>query len=252
MSEQRIKFRNLSDVVEDLTHEVNDPGGTYSFMKLLRGTVAAMQELNLWVLPNLYTQRFSVGANGAVDMPADCAQPVKAFLAGSAGDQEILFQLAKEEKNYPRNVTCEVLPASPTLSETVQTTLPNYFGEDKLAWNYYGEAYGNRKTRFWGSFSYEAAENRTHFPGLSEGDVVIIIFKSLTDDYKKIPLDAVPVLKYLTLSRYYIPSDKGAADRYMDQFKRAMRMFKKGRLSGLSYEDYIDAITGQFSSAVGP
>lgn len=253
MPEQRIQFKPIHDLVTDLASEVNDPGGHYTFLKLLRLVVSVVQELNLWVIPNLYTQRFLIQDNGAVDMPEDCIQPILAFAVGKCGAEEVLFPLGKADDRFPRNIT--ELPEVPAISQCSQATLVNYYGNDKLwwLWSPYSERYGKRESRFFGLYSYESAENRAHFRnGPAPGQAVVLTFKSQNNDYKRLPIDAVPMVRHRVLQRYYIPVDKGAADRHRNEFRASLKMFKKGRLSGYSLNDYVDAMTSEFTMAVGP
>lgn len=255
MPEQRIKFKSVHDLVTDLTSEVNDPGGHYTFLKLLRLVTSTMQELNLWVIPNLYTQRFTIQANGTVDMPDDCIQPVEAFVVRKCQADEFLFPLGKVNDRFSRNITCEEFPEEPTVSNCGQATLVNYYGADRnwWIWNPYSEQYGKRESRFFGLYSYESGENRIHFRnGPQPGHIVVVTFKSSDDDYKRLPIDAVPMVRHRALQRYYIPVDKGAADRHRQEFRASIKMFKKGRLSGYSLNDYVDAMTSEFTMAVGP
>lgn len=255
MPEQRIKFKPVHDLVTDLTSEVNDPGGHYAFLKLLRLVTSVMQELNLWVIPNLYTQRFAIQDNGAANMPEDCIQPVAAFVAKKCGNEEFLFPLGKANDRFSRNIACDEFPEEPSVSDCGQGRLINYYGQDRdwWIWRPYSERYGKRESRFFGLYSFDAAENRVHFRnGPQPGQVVIITFKSSNDDYKKLPIDAVPMVRHRVLQRYYIPTDKGAADRHRQEFRASIKMFKKGRLSGYSLNDYIDAMTSEFTMAVGP
>ena len=255
MPEQRIKFKPIHDFVTDLTSEVNDPGGHYSFLKLLRLTTSVMQELNLWVIPNLYTQRFVIQDNGTVDMPEDCIQPVIGFVVKKCGTEEFLFPLGKVDDRFARNITCSEFPEEPSVTDCNQVSLVNYYGRDQAcwAWGAYSERYGKRESRFFGLYSFDSVENRVHFRnGPAPGYTVVLTFKSSNDDYKRLPVDAAPMVRHRVLQRYYIPTDKGAASMHRNEFRVSLKMFKKGRLSGYSLNDYIDAMTSEFTMAVGP
>lgn len=255
MPDQRIKFKAIHDLVTDLSSEVNDPGGHYSFLKLLRLVTSVMEELNLWVIPNFYTQRFTIRENGTADMPEDCIQPVLAFVARACGTEEFLYPLGKADDRFARNITCSEFPEEPSVSDCGQVNLVNYYGADRAswAWGAYSERYGKRESRFFGLYSFDSTENRVHFRnGPQPGQIAVITFRSANDDYKCLPVDAVPMVRHRVLQRYYIPIDKGAADRHRMEFRASLKMFKKGRLSGYSIHDYIDAFTSEFTMAVGP
>lgn len=253
----RMPVKPISEFIYDLAAEANDPGGQYTLTKMLRLVTSSMQELNLWVIPNYLSVREATDSNNNLDMPEDTIIPLRAWrvIKCKQSGNDILLNLGQIKKSikYPDNLYCGETPEA-TIASCAQTSILNFTNRpDSLFWVYnpnYLESYGARTSRFFGWWEYSEVDNRMEFSGFDAGEVVIVTYQTTVEDHKVIPIDAIPMLRHMVLSRHYAPSNGSLSQYHWAQFRIRHKMFKKNRLDTWSNEDWADAITSEYASSL--
>lgn len=254
MSEIRLRYKGVNEFVRDLTSRVNDPTGDFTFVKLLRLTVSNLSELNLFVVPSLMTIKGAVEDTLTVPLPEDTIQPVAAFIYQTCAGNEFLFRLGKRERVYSPSYEFASCPDALDTEACTAINTFNFYGEPfrefYLYTNFYGERYGKRNTRFYGWFSYDVVNQRLEVLGPTTGQILLVVCETANEDCKLIPTDVAPMLGYKVLQQYYESTNVGQAMYMERQFKIALNEFKRRRSDNYSYNDYLDAVTSEYSSNV--
>jgi effector-binding domain-containing protein len=59
---------------------------------------------------------------------------------------------------------------------------------------------------------------------------------------------AIPVIRARVLQQYFEGTNPGRAQYYHRELRRARAAYKRYKLSGVSYEDYLDWVTSSYSN----
>jgi len=246
--ERRLEYIPSTQLLDEIAASVEDPTGRgKSKVSRLMGPV--MREFRIAVEASFRTTKVAVEANGTAPMPDDTIRPVKAFIERAKEDGTVLFQLGNMELHDTAHaLDCEV--ADPKSVSSL--TLPNYYTQAATIFSlynpFYREKYGLRETRFFGFYGYRASENRLEFSGVSQGEVVIVVYESKSEAYSMVSAAAAPVIRARVLQQFYEAVDPGKAQYYFRELRRARATFKRYKMSGYSYEDYLDWVTSSYSN----
>lgn len=248
---QRVTYQKLDEFVRDLCSRVNDPTGNFTYVKLLRLTLAQFTELNLFVIPSVRTIQGTVDSSLMLEMPDDNSYPISAFIYRTYQNSPVLFRLGKIDRTH--YISYEFASCPDEVDTEIQTPIDLYnyneFGiyNARLYSEFYGEQYGRRTTRFYGYFSFDKENNRIEFVGLPEGEIVMVVYNSTSDDCRMIPSTVKPMLSYRVLQQFYETSSPGIARSMERQFKIHLAEFKR-LADNYSYDDYLDSITSEYAS----
>lgn len=241
-----LKFVPTNEVLDEALSETNDPEGHYSAAKMANLIKAALRDLNLWVIPSFRTDDFTVTSNSTVNMPGDCIRPILVYKRVLVNGKRVLYQYGRKDTLKPGDTyKCLDEDAPGTIAPLSDITGENY--ENWVYHPEYQEEYGDRVSMFWGHWTYWPDDQYIELSNVKAGDVFTIIYDSDNHSYRKVPVDAVSMVKYMALSNFWRSTDVVKAREYWMQFRTHLRMFKKYRLDGWSYEDWIDAFVSEYT-----
>lgn len=210
------------------------------------------------MIPNMVTIDGVVNDAGNFPMPEDCIRPIiNTWVKECKDGTPLCFPLGILDRQQAyQTIICPQPPEGPEPSDCTPVEFYNYGGLNReflVYSNWYYENYGKRQERFFGYVTYNVENNRLEFTGgPPAGEKVLITYRSDNSEAKVIPMDAVAMVRNFTLYRHWLSSDRFTAMEYWRQFKIAIRMFKRSRLSGYRYEDYLDSFTREYKFAIGP
>lgn len=234
MTQRRIATTSAAEAIAQIGASI--PGLPNSEqLRIARLFFPAMKEIGMSVSQALAAHRATVGANGTAPMPDGTITPVSVYgivdnrlfwLAEGEGARIPDLPCAEEEQAYPEGIKVRGFT------------------------NIYGERYGKGQSRAYGRWSYEAAENRIHVTGPREGEEIMAVYQCADENCKRVPDDVLPMLRARVLQRLYEGSDLSKAQYYFREFRTEIKNYKRVRLSGVDYRDYIDSIAIERSKAV--
>jgi len=243
-----LKFIPTNEIISETLLETNDPEGHLAAAKIANLMKSVLRELNLWVVPTFRTVDLTVLPTSTVEVPQDCVRPILVYKRKIVNGKRVLYQYGRQNTLHPGDTfQCLDEDAPGTI-----TPLGDITGENYDNWAYhpeYQESYGSKVSMFWGFWTYWADGQYIELSNVTPGDVFTVMYHSENDSYKNIPIDAVPMVKNMTLSKFWAGSDLNKSSHYWAQFRTTLRMFKKFRLDGWSYEDWIDAVVSEYTPA---
>jgi hypothetical protein len=254
MTDKRLKYLDVPTILEQAEAFV-DPVTNAVKLRLSRLLPTCLRDFNYHVTVKYNTVELALEANSTLPMPTDTVTPHKVFLKKNCGNYRVLYQFGRRERGSNSTfLQCDVPAENEVSNCTSEIQLPDAYGQTfGLFYNYnlwYGESYGQSKTRFFGHWEYNANQNRVEVTNGQIGDRFIVVYESQGDDYSSVPEYAVNALIYRMLLNYYRASDLNKSREYERAFRQEMVMVKKFVHRGYAYEDYLDAITGEYTSTV--
>lgn len=250
--QKRYKYTPISTVVKEITASIEDASHS-SELKVARLIGPAIREMSYNLSASFRTVRVAVQSNGTAPMPDDTIRPVKAFIERTAGGSTVIFQLGNMELydgELPSSLSCDDIEPLPASSATI--TLPNFYNSPEHPFSffnpYFSEQYGRRDTRFFGFWGYRATENQVEFSGVGTGESVIVVYESSAEVSKLVADVAIPVIRARVLQQYFEATNPSKSQYYHAELRRARAAYKRYKLSGVSYEDYLDWVTSSYSN----
>ena len=229
----------LDRFVRDTLSSMGDEDGQL-YVRFLRVTLSVLDEMGLFVMPNFKDIKLAVEGNYSIPMPGDT---IDVLTVGKPLENGYLQYLEKKQQLRKGETPCD---------EVEVITYQNPANTDDFGWWNY-EQYGRKDNRFYGKFRFDSEYARVLIESegrsIEVGDKLLIVYKSSDNNYKTIPKDLVPVVRYRALQMFYETTDVGKASYMSRELKRMIAMFKRNRKDNYSYEDYVNAVTSQFSSA---
>jgi hypothetical protein len=248
MNELRLRFRPTADVLQELQSEVNDLSGQLTGFKLANLMRSVLEELNLWVIPSFAVVKRTVESNSTIIMPDDCIRPLEVHKVQVYDGKRILLPYGRHSTLKPESTyTCV---AESSINPDSVKPLGETLGvlTDYWVWHpEYLESYGASDTRFFGFWTYHADLLYIEVSNVKTDDEFIIKYHSDNDNLKKIPIDAIPMVRNRILQRHWASSDQRTATYYLREFRRELLMFQKFRQSGWTIDDWADALSSQYS-----
>lgn len=240
----RIPLQPLDRFVRDVLSSIGDEEAK-GYVRMLRIAISVAKELNMFVIPNIRTVKLEVLQNLVVQMPDDTIEPI---LVGKDVGNGYLIALGKSTQ-LRRG---EENPQCVDVDDVIEIVNP----DDSITAYYHtglGERYGRHDTRFYGKYNYDSQYNRllieSEGRSVAVGDRLTITYKSVNDDFKVIPEDAIPMIRYKCLQMFFEAADPGKAMYMFNQFKVSLNEFRRNRIDRFNYEELLDSITSNWNSA---
>lgn len=258
---------SIDRFVRDLCARVDDPDGTRSYMKLLRITTNAVEQMNLHFIPNIRSFFGTVADNGTMPVPENCIEPIHGSKYMVIGGVECVYPLGrnKESNIYelaikPANYwACPETPEAPTFN--TESYYYNYPGISDgvdgryhyLNW-WYGENYGYHEHRVFGYWSFDESGRQIVFQSggcVAVGDTVVFSYRTSgpDDKYKMIPNDIKFFLAERVLQQYWESTDVRKASYHFNQMQRNLREYQHDKAGNYTMEDFLNAFKRGYASA---
>lgn len=203
----------------------------------------SLTELNYHIGFNIISREFEMPANYQIEVPDDCIEVIKVGTFCNGYIQ--VFGLNNKLVSPETACGCKADENCPACT---------FHGEYQTSYrNYYGEAYGTKRTQFPnGFYRWDRQQRRLIFGSGSEifeGSRIIVEYQTSLnmEGVKLIPDEYKPIIKYKALSLYFEGPNPGQSQFYYRKFVSQVDILKRTRMP--SPAQIIAALRGEMMSA---
>jgi hypothetical protein len=249
---------SLDRIIRDMASILDDPEAERTYTKLLRILVNELQDLKLTSIPDVKSDIFTVTDNNTVNFPPEIIKPIQAGKYISINGTGAVYPLGQRNAGFelamkPR----DGFQCGPDDLEDVGVTFSyqNYNNNNSFDLQYcnywYGTTYGYSPERVFGYWSFDKEYGRMIFEDghVSPGDKIIVKFIIDDVNFKTIPVDWMPMLKYKCFQQYFLSSDPRKSNMNFELFKMEFTRFKRN-MQQFGYQDYINALNRAYNTGV--
>jgi hypothetical protein len=218
----------LDKVIRDACEQDGDTDYKY-YMKFMRLANAAMRDLNLFVIPILKTEKFVVDSTRVIDMPSDFVYYTK---VGLMRHGRVVTLSLNNDMHMEEEPLCDCENKDEADKYINDLLCGKLKGE--YAYRFYGygvgELYGMQGgfNRF-GYYRFDKENNRFFVQGLSEGDELVIEYKSngVGNGVALVPTECELAIVSFILWKSNAKTNAGFADRNYRDYKIQYEKLKK-------------------------